>query len=328
MMQNLVSIIVPVYNVEDYVAKCLESICRQSYDNIEIIVVNDGSLDGSAEICSRYASCDKRIRYFEQKNYGVSSARNRGLELSTGSFIMFVDADDCLEPNTIEQCIENMDENDMLVFGYKRIDEDDLILSMSNEYNNSIIDHDTMMEYLFYLHPKFQYQGYLCNKFYRAEIIKNHDIHFFKDIKYNEDRLFIFEYLKFCNKVKLISTPLYLYRIRDNSAMGQFWKTFKPDMLTGLKAYEIMQDSLYPKNDSRLYMLVSLGMFYETKNWSYRVPKEYKQEREYVMKLLNQSFLTCLRSHCSVITMTKKIKIIIHYILVKYRTNACAIGGR
>ena len=93
----LISIIVPVYNVKDYVEKCLDSICGQSYTNLEIIVVDDGSTDGSGKICDAYASKDRRIKVIHRKNGGLSAARNEGLDAATGEFLGFVDSDDWID---------------------------------------------------------------------------------------------------------------------------------------------------------------------------------------------------------------------------------------
>ena len=102
MTDALISVIVPVYNVEQYLTKCLESIVSQTYTNLEILLIDDGSTDGSGEICDRFASKDSRISVIHKANGGVSTARNLGMELCTGEYIMFVDADDYLSKNAIE----------------------------------------------------------------------------------------------------------------------------------------------------------------------------------------------------------------------------------
>ena len=101
-MNSLVSIIVPVYNAQDYVGKCIASILAQSYTNIELILVNDGSTDKSEDVCRKYARLDERIKIFSQSNGGVSNARNKGLDKASGEYIMFVDADDYIESNMVE----------------------------------------------------------------------------------------------------------------------------------------------------------------------------------------------------------------------------------
>ena len=103
-----ISIIVPIYNVESYLKRCLDSLINQTYSNIEIILINDGSTDLSGDISSKYAKIDKRIKLINSSNKGVSCARNKGLELASGDYIMFVDPDDYIELNTCEMLIKNI----------------------------------------------------------------------------------------------------------------------------------------------------------------------------------------------------------------------------
>ena len=110
-MKDLVSIIVPVYNVQKYLDKCIESMLKQTYTNIEIVLVDDGSTDGSASICDKYAADDERVVVVHKKNGGQSDARNVGLEKSTGEYICWVDGDDCIEENMIELLHKNLVDN-------------------------------------------------------------------------------------------------------------------------------------------------------------------------------------------------------------------------
>lgn len=116
----MISIIIPVYNAEAYIKKCLDSVCQQTYSDLEIIAVNDESSDGSLKILSEYEAADPRIRVISQKNQGVSAARNVGLEASKGEFIMFVDSDDWLDPDTCEKAltVQNEEHPDVVIWGY------------------------------------------------------------------------------------------------------------------------------------------------------------------------------------------------------------------
>ena len=122
-MNYKVSIIVPVYNVEKYIHKCIVSILSQTYKNLEIILVDDGSPDNCGKICDEYASNDNRIIVIHQKNGGLSAARNAGLNISTGNFIVFVDSDDYLENSAIEDCIHYIKINscDILIFNWYNV---------------------------------------------------------------------------------------------------------------------------------------------------------------------------------------------------------------
>ena len=110
---ELISVIVPVYNVESYVAECIESIQNQTYMNLEIILVNDGSTDNSGDICDQYATYDERIKVIHKENAGVSAARNTGIEAANGDYIAFVDSDDYIAPNMYEDMLRILKENDL-----------------------------------------------------------------------------------------------------------------------------------------------------------------------------------------------------------------------
>ena len=120
--EDLISIIVPVYNVEKYLEQCLESLLNQTYKNIEIIVVNDGSTDQSLDILKKYSFKDNRIKLYSQKNQGISAARNTALEHINGKYVMFVDSDDWIEINTCEIALHEMKKNDsdIVMWAYRR----------------------------------------------------------------------------------------------------------------------------------------------------------------------------------------------------------------
>ena len=111
MNNELISIIVPIYNTEKYLRQCLDSIINQTYTNFEVLLVNDGSTDSSGMICQEYVENDSRFRYFEKENGGVSSARNLGLECSGGAYITFIDSDDWVESNHLEALLKGIKEN-------------------------------------------------------------------------------------------------------------------------------------------------------------------------------------------------------------------------
>ena len=122
-MNILVSIVVPIYNAENYLTKCIYSIIKQTYKNIEIILVNDGSTDNSLKICETFALNDKRIIIISQKNMGVSTARNIGINVAKGEYISFVDSDDTIEDNYIQELVDNSNSGkvDVVICGYNDI---------------------------------------------------------------------------------------------------------------------------------------------------------------------------------------------------------------
>ena len=130
MNHPLISVIVPVYNVEKYLEICILSILHQTYSHLQIILVNDGSVDNSVAICEKYAAQDKRIVFVSQENKGQSVARNIGLGHVKGDYISFVDSDDYIDADFYEICVREMEDNDMLVWGYRRVDENGQVLNI------------------------------------------------------------------------------------------------------------------------------------------------------------------------------------------------------
>ena len=126
-MQKFISVIIPCYNVENYVARCLDSVINQTYNNLEIICVNDGSTDNTLAILKDYAKKDSRIKIIDKKNGGLSSARNAGIEVASYEYVVFLDSDDWIEPNTYELAISKMDDDiDLVRWNVRLVNYDDI----------------------------------------------------------------------------------------------------------------------------------------------------------------------------------------------------------
>lgn len=223
---GLVSIIVPVYNSEKFLKRCVESILDQSYKNIEVILINDGSTDSSGEICDFFSKKDSRVKVINQTNSGPSIARNRGIDKAKGKYIQFVDSDDYIEYNMTETLVNEMGKNiDLVLCGYKYIYKDDnnkLIIKNSNIYKESCL---TKSEFLsrFGILFKDYYINYICNKLYIKDIIRKHNIRFDLSTDWGEDLLFNLHYLNQCNKVSIVDKLLYNYnKYNDNSITSSF----------------------------------------------------------------------------------------------------------
>lgn len=212
MKNNLVTIIIPVYNAERFLEKCIESVQNQTYQEIEIVLVNDGSTDNSLNVCKRYSAIDSRIVIIDKSNGGVSSARNRGIEAASGDFCCFVDSDDWIEDTHIEEMLNEMQDADCLIEGYTRENNNDVVHCQlnSSEYNMNDLNRQDI-ESLFvdgYIHPCW-------NKLYKTQLVKKYDIRFEENIHISEDSLFCLNYLQFCNKLKLSASITYHYHIES-----------------------------------------------------------------------------------------------------------------
>ena len=219
---SLVSIIVPVYNSEKYIEKCIDSILNQTYKNLELILINDGSTDNSGHLCDVFANVDKRVKVKHMKNSGVSSARNKGMKIATGKFIQFVDSDDYIEPNMVEALTNETNNNsDMVLCGYKRISKDNngkINQTNSKLYNKVYISRKMFLDEFGVLF-NYYYINYLWNKLYVADIIKKFDITFDNSMNWGEDLIFNLNYLSYCNKITIIDKYLYNYIDYNNDSI-------------------------------------------------------------------------------------------------------------
>ena len=233
MMNNpLISILVPIYKSEKYIEKCIESVINQTYRNIELVLVDDGSPDNSGQICDEYAKKDNRIVVVHQANGGVSDARNRGLETANGSIISFVDPDDWYELDTIESMYKKMceDGSDLVCCGVKYIDENDNIIRISTavEKDECLNTEDAMNEFLGYRKVKQQ----IWDKMYRRETIG--DIRFEKG-RSIEDVFWVHQIIGNASKITIMNKPLYNYMQRSDSVMGTGYTVKWMDILDALQ---------------------------------------------------------------------------------------------
>ena len=180
--QALVSVIVPVYNVKEYLEQCLDSIIHQTLSNIEIILVNDGSTDGSDEICKKYAALDGRVILINQKNAGLAAARQAGLNVAKGEYIGFVDSDDRVNNKFLESVIIS-ENTDIIHFGYQKE------LKSGNKIPCCKFKDQTINKELYF--QKEFYSSSACSCFFRNEFLKKHEITFNESVKYSEDREFV-----------------------------------------------------------------------------------------------------------------------------------------
>lgn len=213
-MNKKLSIIIPCYNSECYIERCLNSLINQKYKNVEIIVVDDGSTDSSGQIIRNIAKNDNRIRYIHKDNTGVSDTRNVGLQIATGGFITFVDSDDTVLPDIYTQLMPYFDEYDAAIVhcGYRRI-ESDRIKEVGNSGKVFFFKGDEVVSGL--LRGNLFTAG-VWNKIYRKNILS--EIYFDKKYKMNEDVLFNFYVFKNANNAVYIDKPFYEYRIEETSS--------------------------------------------------------------------------------------------------------------
>lgn len=211
----LISIIVPVYNIEQYLPRCIESLINQTYHNIEIILVDDGSLDKSGEICDEYAKRDKRIIVIHKENGGLSDARNRGLDIAKGDYIMFIDSDDWIEEDSCETLNRLAFEYnaDIVVFGLNTVFSSGKTIR-SKKGLTGLADKNMCMKFLIYNVSKGGIFNYVCNKLYSSQL--------FKDLKFPigrlaEDQDTTYKLIHKSQRIYVTDQALYNYYQREGS---------------------------------------------------------------------------------------------------------------
>lgn len=218
-----ISIVVPIYNCENTIDRCIESLINQTYTNIEIILINDGSTDSSEEKCIKYTNNDSRITLISKANEGVSKARNIGIKKANSEYIMFVDSDDYVQVDMCERLLEaiNNNEYDVVISGYERV------FLFNNRVRSNLI-----------IKPKYgniktvdQYKQRWCElyeksffnapwaKLYKTEIIKNNNITFKEHLECGEDLLFNLEYFKYVKNISLIDEAFYIYECTEKESL-------------------------------------------------------------------------------------------------------------
>lgn len=232
-----VSIIVPVYNVEKYVRRCLESLVNQTYKNIEIVIVNDDSPDNSRKICAEYVKKDSRVKLVDKKNQGLGFARNTGLENITGDYVLFVDSDDYVEKDLVEITYNLIKQNkcDFVRFHNYREDLNTGDKKVRNSclkeglYNKNDINKNILFPIIGVL-PNETSENFVgmsvWRNLYKVSIIRENNLKFVSEREFiSEDVIFNINYFSLCNKAYVINKPLYHYIVNDASLTSKY----KPD---------------------------------------------------------------------------------------------------
>ncbi|MBP1553759.1 MAG: glycosyltransferase family 2 protein [Oscillospiraceae bacterium] len=239
----MISIIIPVYNAEKYIEKCVDSLVNQTYKNLEIILVNDGSTDNSGSLCDSFAAKDDRIKVIHKQNGGVSSARNAGLDAATGEYITFADSDDWLDTSAFDICAAEMKKNnlDLLVCGYNTV--------FPNRITTTYMDCNMFTRYEYqeniskYITTSVGFNS-VWNKIYSAHIINSHHIRFDETMQINEDGVFNCRYFVAAHYIKCIPNAFYYYNMTESNSTAKGRIDYLPQ---GKKFSQAMIDATQSK---------------------------------------------------------------------------------
>lgn len=258
------SIIVPVYNAEKTLERCLESIVNQPFSDYELLLINDGSTDGSDAICRSYSETYKQICYYSKENDGVSSARNLGLEQAKGDYILFVDSDDYVSENYFETISDALKDGfpDLLMFGYRNFG------GTSTAWNTGIFFESderqiagkiasAMQQYLF---------SSLWSKAFKRQVIRQHEFRFVDDLSIGEDQVFVFTYAMHIQSIASIEEILYNVDVSDGNSLSRKTRPHLTEQLMEVnrRIYAEYRKTKHSKAASQFYEAALSWMFYRS----------------------------------------------------------------
>ncbi len=258
-----VSVIIPVYNDEGLIRRCIESLLRQSYKDTELIIVDDGSDDSTEIICRKFADKNNSVIYHRMKHKGVSSVRNYGLSVCSGDYVMFVDSDDYAANDLIEKMVNGLEEYgdcDMCMCSYMRVIYNNFY-PIAKLQSSGMVNRDTYLLNTL-KDPGHHYFGVLWNKIFRRKIIMENSIRFHEDITLGEDFVFSLEYLQFVNKINVLDDRLYYYCYHQRDSLSRIdnkkYSDCRTEMFNRNKIFERYVKSfrcigLFEKEKKRIY---------------------------------------------------------------------------
>ena len=255
-----VSLIIPVYNAEKYLRRCLNSAMQQTYRDMEIIVVNDGSEDSSLEICREYEKMDSRFRIINKENTGVSDSRNRAIAIARGQYLQFMDSDDWLTPDATESLVYAACkfDADFVIADFYRVDGA-VFTEKQHIRERGLLTREEYAEYMMQ-DPADFYYGVLWNKLYRRSIIEEYELKMNEELRWCEDFLFNLSFIRYASRFTAIQTPIYYYMKRKGSLVSTDWKKANAMLLKFqlLKVYKELYQSmgLYEENKLRINAFV------------------------------------------------------------------------
>lgn len=331
MSEEKLSIIIPIYNSEKYLERTLNSVINQTYKNLEIILVDDFSQDSSFLICKNFAQDDERIKVIHlEKNVGVSSARNIGLDNSSGKYIQFVDSDDYLEPNACERLVDGIKTSDLVICGFcERGNKDQIFGFKENKVYNFRGDYISFFEFI-----KCRLIHNIWNKLYKKELISTR---FDNTISIGEDVIFNLNYLKNCEDVFTIKDVLYNYDFTNINSIMHTKLREKQELLNYWDKIELFCDNYFASKDyiktlNGLYLKAIMAQIMNIalrKNLKYREFRktflEYRNLQEVKKAIKNYKknvFINKNKLMTNLLFLVFKTKLVLPFLVItKYRNK-------
>lgn len=321
MMRRKVSVIMPVYNVEKYISKAIESVLNQTYTNFEFIIVDDGSPDKSIEIADQFN--DDRIKIIKKENGGLSDARNFGMVAATGEFIYFIDSDDWIEENLLEIAVNSIETKNLnfVVFGYFLDNEDEFgnkLQSIKVSCNEILYSKES--NNLELNAEKINLLGYAWNKLYRTDFLRKNQLVFEKGVSLVEDILFNSQVYEKSDAIFFLNKPLYHYINRPTGSLIKKFHQNSFDLFLKKKKYmesflKTWQVNQIQKNTVLSEVVVN-GIRYCVNNlYAFENELNDKEKKDYIKNIINNSETQSIVNYYKPVSLYDKI----YKVLVKYK---------
>ena len=325
-MKDLISVIVPIYNVEKYLKKCLDSIINQTYNNLEIILVDDGSPDNCGKICDEYAKKDNRIKVIHKENGGVSSARNKGLDIANGEYVFFIDSDDYIELDAIEKLL-SMGKSDFIISKGYRIEKNERIAIDNDILKSETINNPEYKEKIFSKLLLGKVTSGPFAKMYKRNVIEKNKLRFNEELEFGEDTIFTFCFINYSSSFSNVNEYTYNYVTDLNSITQKYSKkTFKrvDNLVKNFK--NILLPMLESKHQNEyyfyiVYLLNHLCIEYIFNEQTNLKPKEQKKllknlmEKEEYAEAVKNVKINKLTPRKKVMVFLMRMKL---YCMIKY----------
>lgn len=320
-----VSVIIPVYNTENYLSSCVDSILQQEYISLEIILIDDGSTDASGRICDNYASKYDFIKTIHIKNSGPATAKNEGLKRAQGSYIALTDSDDKMEPLMLQKMVSIGYEYDadIVCCNYKQVDEKGIISHLNSTNQQYILNHE---EGLIHFFSKNKIYSQCWTKLYKRKMLTDYQINNDPGLRTDEDFIFNIKAFTHALKTVIVDEPLYVYTHRENSlAHAYFKKNISHYIDNRIKRVQVTQDAV--KNESEIvkeWSTVHIIMYYnELLGKVALFPEYYSDKRiKQILKFIRKS-RHILNKYYSICGFSKIGKMLIShlpsYLYMRYR---------
>lgn len=320
-MQDLISVVIPVYNCAPYLDACLQSLQAQTWQHWEAVLVDDGSSDGSAALCDAWAQKDSRIRVLHRQNAGVSAARNAGIEAVRGNYLAFVDADDRVEPEFLQTLRKTIGDTQLAVC---------CVFDLS-DWNEKVRAETVSVDVLRTTPSRYAnpvYINYPCNKLFLTDLIRRNRLQFPAGVRRCEDAYFVQDYLLCCQAIAVTTKKLYHYDQHEGSAMHRFYAGVCDDELPLMeRQYRLFHATALAPAEETAYRVWEFGKILSVCRYIREYARSDQEQRAYLRQWVTHPAVWTALRHCPA-ALGKKAALIRLCAVLGMQTICCRLLTR